>query len=226
METFGEPRPIFIERDLASGISGEGNGTPIPIPSIRGVYGRISCHIHGTSISTISLRGAAFATNGMNLSGYFHSESVATYRVHVTRKTANSHRNIFGVTKDGASLSTHNLMAVDTAQLIDPNQHLYATFATRVGWATLDGFQFTARTEMRSVARVQVTIHSQEEVDAGDVPWITPSGCKQDESAIVNLGNGVFSHMRATVATLTPSVLFANASVGTLNPATFVNVLL
>jgi len=223
METFGTPEPIFLLHDLADGAIVVGDCTPVAISSSRSEIGKLTCFVHGSSIGTISLRGAAFATGGMVMSGKYLGASPATYRVHITRKL--QHRNIFGVTKNGATLSTYNLMALATAQLIDADNGLYAAFATRGSWTTLDGFEFTARPFMRSTVRVQVTMDTQANVDDGLAHFITPSGAKLTANGIVDL-TGVYSHIRASVATLTPTELFANASVGTLNPASFVDVML
>jgi hypothetical protein len=223
METFDTPKPVFLKRDLASGAIVVGNCTPIAISSRRSEIGKITCFVHGSSVGTINLRGSAFATGGMTLSGKHLGASLATYRVHVTRKTLN--HNIFGVTKNGATLSTYNLMAKATAQLIDADNGLYCAFATRGAWTTLDGFEFTARPYMRSTVHVQVTMDTQANVDAGSAHFITPSGAKLTAQGIVDLA-GIYSHIRASVATLTPTELFAGAAVGTLNPASFVDVLL
>ena len=219
MKTYGLPKPVFLLRDLASAAIATGDCTPVAIHSRRLEFGKISCFVHGSSISTVSLASGALASFA-NFGGAFTGHRETSYKIRIT-KLANP--DIFEVFKDGASLSTYNVIT-KSAQAID--QGITMTFATQDGGtAGQDNWTITARPNMRSTVHVQVTMDTQVNVNAGTALFVTPSGGKKSAQGLVEL-DGVYSHIRASVATLTPTDLFAGASAGTLNPASFVNVLL
>ncbi len=222
METFGDQKPVFLLRDLASAAIATGDCTPVAIHSRRLEFGKISCFVHGSSVSTVSLASGALASFA-NFGGAFTGNKETTYRIRMVKL---GNPDIFEVLKDNASLSTYNVIT-KAAQAID--QGITMTFATQdgftIGGADANNWKLIARPNMRSTVHIQVTMDTQVDVDAGTALFITPSDAKKSSQGLVEL-DGVYSHIRASVATLTPTDLFAGASAGTLNPASFVDVLL